>query len=598
MPIFIRNYLRILRALLSDSICRYKTKSLLIVIASAVGLLSQISAFAIVFYYVNHVASGELIKIDFWNTEINFDPRASLDLLILVSSTILLFLVVSALLVFYSRSLSIRLSRLYNEHCIETILSNLGGTCIPRYNKNQAELLSDRFFQRLLISDARICGRVLRLVLTLIFPVLTLIVSFSVLFYLDVFLTCIIFAAMSVYLYFQGNISKRASNFSSVFEIHTPAASKKIIDIFNISKQSQLGFSANLNVHKDIFNFGPFKKQLDAYEARRRYVEYSRLVSGIFIAIILGLITLIMGERILASKSGWGELIIFVVALRAAMMNLQPVFNQITSINRFYPQLRRYFNFINNYYFKNAQFSDQYNQHYRVAVKKPILETSELFMELRAPSKVAVLFPNEINKLSAYKFLNLIFYNSSEHYYSIAKRAAFITVNSVIPDDLTSKLRKQLQQKQINGISFPEALSLEIDMEIFNKDTKENNLANSSENSKLLISAISVVLADKKIILLDADELEKLSLIDLDFLFELLNEKILLILYKKFSSEFAKWHESDVILMTDSEILGVGSLEWVQANRMKIEVATVNACKNARKKPPSQLSDNDLDDFE
>lgn len=563
--------------------------------ASAFGLLSQISAFAIVFYYINHIGSGELIKIDFWNTELIFEPRSSLHLLVFVSSVVLLFLVISALLIFYSRSLSIRLSRLYNEHCIHSILSNLGGANVPRYTKDQIDVFNDKYFQRMLISDARICGRVLRLVLTLAFPILALIVSFSVLVYLDVFLTCIIFAAMSLYLVIQGNISKQASHTSSVFEVHTPAASKKIIDFFNITKLTQLGFSANLNSQKDIFNFSPFKKQFDAYEARRRYVEYSRLVSGIFIAIILGLITLIMGERILANKSGWGELIIFVVALRAAMMNLQPVFNQITSINRFYPQLRRYYNFINSYPSKSLKISGNYKQTDRLLVSKPKLTTSELFLDLNVSSKYAVFFPEKLNKVSAYSLLNLMFYNSL-NYFEIVKSTALVTDNLLIPHELNDQLLKQLQQKKVNGIDLPEGLALEIDNQLIKNSTSKINLTKLSQNSKLLILAITVVLANKEIILLDADELKKLALIDLDFLFSILGQKKLFIVYKEFSNNFAKWQERNAILVLGTEIIGIGTLDWVQANKLEIEAIIINSNKNAGKSI-NQISDDDLDDY-
>jgi ABC-type multidrug transport system fused ATPase/permease subunit len=597
MPTFISSYVRILIGFLSDSISRYKAKSLLIVIASAIGLLSQILAFAIIFYYVNHVASGELIRIYLLIAELTFDPRSSLGLLTLVSGTVLLLLVIFALLVFYSRSLSIKISRLYNEHCVDNILAITGGPNIPFYSLDQIELSNDKFFHRLLISDARVCARVLRLVLTLIFPVLTLIVCFFILFYLDTFLTCIIFFALLVYLFLQGNISKQASNFSSVFEIHTPAASKRITNIFNNANRRQLGFSANIKTQEEIFNFGPIKKQLDAYEARQRYVEYSRLVSGIFLALILGLITLMMGERILASKSGWGELVIFVVALRAAMMNLQPVFNKITSINRFYPQLRRYINFIHGnraHCFNSSNNNEIDNAH---VDGTSILYSSESFPDMDMSSRTGIVYPYEINKISAYYLLNLISEVLLKKYYLTAGDAALITSNQLISDVFNKHLIKLFRIGEINSLRFPQLLLKEID-DFAVEGNKENiNFSSFSDQSKFLISAITAVISDKKILLLDSSGLEKLSSLNKEFIFHLLHERMLLIVYKDIQDGFLKWGEQNIILVAHKKIIGMGSLKWMQENRQEIDAALLKINQKPNRKASNVVIDDDQDEY-
>jgi hypothetical protein len=70
---------------------------------------------------------------------------------------------------------------------------------------------------------------------------------------------------------------------------------------------------------------------------------------------VVSIILLTMGLDIIRERAGWGCMLNYVVAFHFATMGIQGVYAAITSINRFYPQMRRYMTFVQGFTSMDAE---------------------------------------------------------------------------------------------------------------------------------------------------------------------------------------------------------------------------------------------------
>jgi hypothetical protein len=117
------------------------------------------------------------------------------------------------------------LSRKYEEFCAQRVYSLFSDSiCFD----HSARYLDDVCLVRLVRSDSRVAGRVLRLILSLIIPVLSLSVSFFVLLFIEYKLTLLVCILGLAFVYFQYYISKSAAIQSMRFEKMSPRVAAEI----------------------------------------------------------------------------------------------------------------------------------------------------------------------------------------------------------------------------------------------------------------------------------------------------------------------------------------------------------------------------------
>ena len=150
---------------------------------------------------------------------------------------------------------------------------------------------------------------------------------------------------------------------------------------------------------------GAIRSQFNAFEGRVRATEQSRLVSGLFSAIMVGLLMFILGQKIITSGIGWGELLIYLVALRFAMTSLQLVFGQLTTVNRFYPQIQRYGLFVSNYPVALPNNNQDLALPVTLNIGDPLNIGSDQKLTISSGERIAALVPFTINK---YNYAHLI----------------------------------------------------------------------------------------------------------------------------------------------------------------------------------------------
>ncbi len=192
------SYLTFIRWLLKDSLWRKKWLTSFLLLSGFIGVSSQGAVFGLIVYYARHFSSGESIELIGYT----IDPRTSLVFLVSGSLLVVLLLLLSTLCIYFSRRTILKMGRDYEEFCAVRVFSFLGegGNLFLAMKQGVS---AESYLFRLVKSDSRFAGRILRILLTLIIPGITLFVAIIILLSLDAILTLIIAILASALFYLQ-----------------------------------------------------------------------------------------------------------------------------------------------------------------------------------------------------------------------------------------------------------------------------------------------------------------------------------------------------------------------------------------------------------
>ena len=146
-----------------------------------------------------------------------FQTRSSFGLLFICGIGVLLSLLLSAWLIYFSRTKGLILRRKYEEFCSKRILS-LFGSSLKVWAPPDQRFSDSSVIFRLARTDSRNIGRVLWILLDTIIPVMTLLISVGVLFYTNTPLTFLMLVLFGISSIFQYKISVMGAKNSSLRE--------------------------------------------------------------------------------------------------------------------------------------------------------------------------------------------------------------------------------------------------------------------------------------------------------------------------------------------------------------------------------------------
>jgi ABC-type multidrug transport system fused ATPase/permease subunit len=589
-------YASFLRWLLLDSLWRKKYLTLVILGTGFLGVAFQVKVFGLVVYYAQRFSSGE--KINF--AKYTFDPRTSIELLLTGSIAVVILLFLSTLCTYFSRRSTLRMGREYEEFCAKRVFCLLGkGNDVFSADE---EVKGESYLYRLAKTDSRYANRVLRMMLSLVIPSITLLVAIAVLFYIKHSLTLIVTLLAGVFLFYQYRASRQAARHSKEFETLTSASARgyrTLIQHFRQQPANQTG----RDMVEHLFAGGPVKKQLDSYEGRLRSVENSRLISGIFMSMILGFILLVMGMDIIHSGIGWGSLLVYLLALRFAMTNLQTVFSQITGINRFYPQVLRYFLFVQSYFpeVKSRTYPlDRYELRVTVDERDRLQGTLARSM-IKVGTHLSLVTPLELNRYTMAALTRSMIGESK----SIIKSALFsmrfattkhscpqMTLREFLclePDDKWSDL----------GIWFPDEEMWKAAQNLLpknlDKQIKSKIWDEVPSKLKFALSLISAMRSDCRWILLEGSGLKLFSSKMVRFYLDLFPNRIVVMVFNNDFDLVGSCGDSIVAVAGEDKLVGLGSPEWFASVRGRVDHITQNGTIKKKRAKVEQEEDG-LDD--
>jgi hypothetical protein len=560
----LQQYTAIIKGLLIDSLLRFKGKSFAVLLSGFLGITFQVQAIGLSIYYAKAIEKGDTLAL----LGYEFAIRSSLPFLFLAGTGVLVSLLISAWMIYYSRFGILRLGRMYEEVCSTRLLS-LFGSSLKVWSPSNQGFSSDSSILRLARTDARYCGRVFRLLLGAIVPFITLMVAIAALMYINTLLTLLIIFLMGVSAAFQYRVSLAGARNSVLMEEASGKASLEYRKIIQLYKESPAVTVSSEHLVNSIFKKGVVKQFFDAYEGRLNAVKKSMFVSDVLLAIAIFAILLSMGSSIIHEKAGWGGLIIYLVALRYMLVNLKEAVSRITSINRFFPQLNRYFQFLENTK-SLTRFSGSGPEHYKTSVSSHPIHGSLHNWEIHKGSRIGLISSIELNRYTiAYLIESLLSYHHDDAKYALSTMWFVSCRQEVTSGDLRDVL------------GFPEAFS----SQDFSEKMKcaglweecEKYLPSGLETPmspelwekidpavKFSLAILTASCRDCLWIMIDGKCLSSLPSPARDYFPTLLSDRIVVTVFNGDLTPVGTYGEEVFAVIGEDGISGIGSADWVR----------------------------------
>ncbi|MCA9366406.1 ABC transporter ATP-binding protein [Candidatus Kaiserbacteria bacterium] len=593
----INEYAVFIRWLLSDSLWREKSLTVAVLVSSVMGVGFQIAVFGLVVIYAGHFASGESISL----VGYSIDPRTSLELLAGGSLAVVLLLSFSALFIYYSQCTILRMSREYEEFCTKRVFQLLGQKGSLDFRSVSGEEGEPNLF-RLVKADSRFAGRVLRMLLPLIVPGIKLIVSIVVLVYLEGRLSIIVAGLGAVLFFYQYRVSRLGAQYSIRFEQLAPAATAEYKMLVQHCKHT-LGVVVTAETAGELFSKGPVRKQLDAYVGRLRAVENSKLVSGLFTAVVIGIILLVMGGSIIREGAGWDRLLVYVVALRFAMVSLQTVFSTITSINRFYPQVRRYFAFVRSMAGQNRErypVANSYTLELGNNGVGEFLDGSVHQFEIKRGVCMAMVTPLDLNRYTLAGLCESLLSPDEPAVLGALYAASFASFNYSCPINPLRQalgLSSQATWEDLRGCFLNDEwwrLAREQLPKSLDKPIKVNQWKQVEPKLKFILSLISMRLNECSWVFIQAEGLRRLDPEVAHFYLALFDDAVCVVVHSADFGLVGSFNE-DVVAVTDENcLLGLGDTRWFFEIKEQLSELMLRKGKSSGKMSGGIVGDGEL----
>lgn len=386
----IGRYQRLMRWLSRDSLWRFKGITLLSLGLGFGGLLAQIGAIGLAAYYAHLLERGEAIEL--MNSV--YEPRSSVALLSMIGLGALVLLMIGALAMWISGLLSVTIRRRYQDFCAARAIDRLRERRFiwSPPDKRRGDIGT---VLRLIRGDAGYAGWVAQLLLAAVVPAVSTVIAIVALVSLEPLLSIGVMVLVVVSMVFLVRVNVAAAHHSKRLEQAAVPAGRDVRRKIATLRDTPHGARVEVDAEA-LFGTGEMKTYLDARDGRMQVMETSRFISNFFFAITLVLVLLVLGGDLIQEGTGFGRLFIYLVALRYALFSLRSVTQLLTSINRFFPQLWRYREFLE----ASDATPDETPRRERFTMRavEPRVPESVNETTLRAPQRLTLLTPTELNR--------------------------------------------------------------------------------------------------------------------------------------------------------------------------------------------------------
>jgi len=225
-----------------------------------------------------------------------------------------------------SRCAGLIVRKKYTSHCkTELVLSAANGNFGVLSAEGVASLT------KIAKSNAVYCGRVANLLVLAIPEFVVMGVSLVGLLYLEPMLTLllsVVFMLAGVFIY-RANV--RAAKRSVLSDRYSPRARKAVREALQDGEHA-----------KGITKSEDFEQWLHHFVGKIRAVEEGGLVVGLTTAVLLSLLLGGLVLDMMQDASDWGRIVVYLVLFKVTTTQLRKLVRRMVSINRFYPQIRTY----------------------------------------------------------------------------------------------------------------------------------------------------------------------------------------------------------------------------------------------------------------
>jgi hypothetical protein len=332
-----RRYRKVVSWFARDAYGRFLWRMAFVLAFSLLAMGGLMGALGVIFFYSRALENGTVLVYG------GFEIAVRESLLLLVAAAMGgLFLFIMSFAFRYAAVLqALAIGRAYEAFCSRRAIALLGAHGGRPETSTWAGQAG-----RLIQSDPRYCGRVARITVNMIPPVLAFAGTFMVLIFLDPILTLSLVAILFTALPLLYVVNVRGAHHSVAMERWAKAAAKRKRELVTLNAEHGESLDPECPEMAHPFREGPIARYLDAYLGRLRASYNSELVTNVVMGISVVVILASKGTQIFLTGQGWGELAVYMVALRVNLTSVTQASKTLTSVNRFYPQVARYFRFL------------------------------------------------------------------------------------------------------------------------------------------------------------------------------------------------------------------------------------------------------------
>lgn len=552
----------------ADAFVRYKKDVIVSTISSIVRIITQFGALALIYTYASGLESHRTFNV----LDFQFDARTSGILLIIVSVVGLIIYTISAFSDYISKSTSISLWQNYELYSLKrfTLLKSR----IPHPLCSKAnEMLSGESVSRDGRTESKYLGRLFSQLLNSIIPVTTLLIVTAVLFYISykfTFIVLILSAISMFFLYkFSMQILQNMDNMKTYSKTYLPEKTKLLNRINRVVSP----ITENEHFFKNMFSQGETRKFQDAFFVSFLLREKSSLIVNILTGLSIITIIAISGFGIIYGSFNWAIFLAYIVSLQYFLGSLMQIGNSLSMFSRFYPEAKRYYEFVcdaekSNFDTKNIELDTS-----SVYLKITDLDKKNEFAELKS-GKITYLYnPKGVNRNLASILNNNTVSNNgnSERYFywfmndtdfsGMTIRQSYGFSDEYDEDSLEYDLGKILDDK--NGIKLKE-LKLDHSMSV-------RDFADLPENVKSGLQILSAIHSNCKILFFNEKDFRNIQKIINQNIKSILNNRIIIVVTHQTKPLKLKDEHSIYLISSLNKLVSWWKTEWIADNPEKFD---------------------------
>lgn len=568
-----RRYSEFFSWFLRDSLWRFKFRVLTVTVLDFLGVTFQVLALGQAVIYAKLLKRGEVITF----LQTTLDSRTSLLLLALVSMGVLGALIFSGGMIYWARKMALGIAVGYEEFIVKRTLRVFGShlkihPVLKNPFGNEEETI------RLITSDVRVYARVTRVLMDLIEPAFSVIVYGSILLYTDLSMTVLVAMVVVVSgLAFYG-LNKKGMASTYNMEASGAGSRQEKFEILNWLIYTPELISSNDPFFEKPFRSGQTKRNQEAFKERLLTLDRAIFLSSLVTAIVLCLTIVYFGARALRTGSGWEALAVYLISLRFCLRDIRNLTRRITSINRYYPIMKRLYYFLRHTSVSCTESLPKPEILPVISVGEDCLVGSQSQWCPKQGVRAAVLTVVSLNRYSlGFLIHSLVSHSSVVNDQEFIADTYFVAADSRQPAmSLKTKLRCHSKDEwnaffdsvasDLHIRRLLEEFPFCIDITLSPKQWQSLDLSTSCAISLLAAwrSTCTWVFVEKRA--LDVLDLNVRSCI-----LEWLREKVVFVFYMP-KDAFEICHgEEAVIVVGDGEVIGLGEVDWAGSKRETIQ---------------------------
>ena len=563
----LRRYVGVIGWIVRDGVWRYKKAAAMALAADFLGVTCQVGAIGQIVYYAQGLAKGTTIQV----LGEGYAVRESVPLLILFGAGVFVALTVSGGMIYFSNTTILRVWRDYAGFCANRVFLLVAQRRSLAWTAGR--IASDRDVQYLASRDARFCSFALRVMLNAAIPTLTFLVAFATLVHLNLVLSLLLGVLVVAALPFIYRASESGALSSTAFEEYGEQVRKEQASMLRGLRGVAIPAGADDRWIRASLESDANRRHLEAFCHRIIVSQRSMVVINMVLAVGLPLILVFFGYQAIRTGAEWGVVLTYVVAVRYCVTNLRTTGTMLTNLNRFYPQIRRYRDFVTALS-APSEPAPPPPASWPLEVETAGITDSMPTCEFRPGRRVHLLAPGPLNRYTLPFLADCLLSPGDDGLEAVLEHAYFASARFFWPpvsvrgflrlgpdEDLDALPVEALLRERLRA-----ALPADLD-----KPVDEAAWEKTDPGTRFELAVLAAVRSECPWVFLDAQGLSALDPHTREHLLAQLNDRFVVAVSSGETETLGCFGE-DVVAVTDGRrLVGLGSVQWAEQHRSEID---------------------------